>query len=452
MAELNEILEQANALFDEGKYQEAIPLYDELIEQAEFGAQPIFMKAEALVNLGQHADAVAVYDKALEIDDENALIWNGKGNALYHLDDYAKAHVCFECALDIEPDNFDYKFSAIETALLTGDLEDASLMAQETLHQASESREISIAWTFCIVTFFLAGQFMDALDTLDEFIAHFQEIMHDLIPENDLQAVDYDFCGMEKVLNARFHGASQKILASIIGFLKGDMPIDALAAIKANEGGNVTADDLSEESQSEEPEIETLEDHPNFNAIIDENERRAIEDIEDLIFNFGDNIGFQPFAWLFGNYEWNVDRGPAPFLEELDNRFFIEIEDGHAKRLSIDINVMEAAIEKQRAQDGASSEDSISGKAGAMINLPNLEEIYFTSKRFINIIEAMRAASFGEGHEVDLYVNVDRIPDEQEDLLSLDKEPEISEIDELPVDYQSEGKKLVGSMTWKATK
>jgi len=451
MAEPNEILERAGAFFDEEKYEEAITLYDELIEANEFGAEPLFMKAECLANIGSNENAIAFYDKALEIDDDNALIWNGKGNALYHLDDFAKAHVCFECALDIEPGNFDYKFSAIETALLTGDLNDASLMAQEALHQATESREIAIAWAFCIMIFFLDEKFVDALDTLNEFIAHFQEIMHDLNPENDLQAVDYDFCGLEKVLNARFLGASQKIVASLLGFLKGELTIDALATTNASEADNVSMEDLKHETIVEEQEPEELDESPDFNEIIDEDERHVIEAIEDLIYEFGDNIGFQTFTALFENYEWNVDKGPAPFLQELDNRFFVDIIDGHVKRLSINIDVMNQAIERQGATAIASSEHSLE-QAGAMINFHQLEEIYIASARINTIVEAMRAASFGEGREIDLYVNVYKIPDEQEDLLSLDKEPEITEIDELPVDYQEEGKKIVGSMKWKATK
>jgi tetratricopeptide (TPR) repeat protein len=220
MEEINEKLELANSLFDEEKYQEAMVLYDQLIEESNLGADPFLMKAECLVNLGKLAEAVPWYDKALEIDDDNPITWNGKGNALYHLEDYVKAHVCFECALDLQPDNIDYRFSTIETALLTGDVEDASLMAQETLRQASETGEVAVAWAFCIISIFLEQKIVDALDTLDAFIAHFKEIMHDLDPENDLHPVDYDFCGMEKVMNARFLGASQKIVASLIGLLK----------------------------------------------------------------------------------------------------------------------------------------------------------------------------------------------------------------------------------------
>jgi hypothetical protein len=209
-------------------------------------------------------------------------------------------------------------------------------------------------------------------------------------------------------------------------------------------------DDLKMEQLVEEQDVDLLDQAFDFETITDEQERKTLEAIEDLIFEYGDNEGFQYFAVLFDNYEWNLDRGPAPFIKELDNRFFIEVQDGHVKRLSIDIDVMALAIEHQGSS--ISSENSSFGNAGAMLMLPQLDEIYVTGERLASIVDAMQVASFGDGREIDLFVNANIIPGEQENLRTLAKVPEISEIDELPVDYQEQGKKLVGSMTWKASK
>jgi tetratricopeptide (TPR) repeat protein len=67
------VFDEANRLFDEGKYKEAIKLYDTLIVEKKVGAEPFFMKAECLFNLKRYGDSISWYDKAIDIDDEDAL-------------------------------------------------------------------------------------------------------------------------------------------------------------------------------------------------------------------------------------------------------------------------------------------------------------------------------------------------------------------------------------------
>nr|MDO8114460.1 tetratricopeptide repeat protein [Candidatus Sigynarchaeota archaeon] len=456
--EHDEVFDRANALFDQGKYEEALPLYEELIAAKKLGADPLFFKAECLANLGQsetlspeesqklESESITWYDKALDIDDENELIWNGKGNALYHLGDYTKARVCFECAYDIDPENIDYAFSITETCLLTGDFQEASNLAQDALDTAEGTDDVAVAWAFCILLFFLEKKLVNALDTLDQFIAYFQGIESDSDPDNDFRGVDYDFCGMEKAMVSSLSGASMEIVAGIINYLKGEISLDRLVEIQASEKDKVTFDDVHVKAL--EPQEKSPEAYPDMREIADPRERESIESIDSLVDEFGDNVGFESFAFLFENYDWNVDKGPAPFLEELVHRFFIEIDNGHVKRLSIEINqMMSALLERKKPQAPITS---IFQFLGEMLYCPQIEEIYITSMGLPAILEFMRGASFGKGREITLFVNADVIPGQQEDLLPLDKVTEISEIDEIPVDYQAEGKKIVGSMTWTA--
>ncbi len=453
--EVDPILEEANRLFDQEKYQEAIALYDKLIVEIKFGAEPLFMKAECLTNLERHAEAITWYDKAIEVDDEDAMIWNGKGNAYYHLENYAQARVCFECAYDIDPETFAYLSSVIETAILTGDLGEAVEMAREALQSTEDTRKVVLSWGFSIIALFLDQKPLNAIETIDELVAYMRDVEHRFrVEQNNEEAraftgADYDLCGIEKVVTKRASGATFRILQALISYLKGEVDVEQLARASDEGSKAVTLEDvLVEEATS--AGVTAIEEYPDFNAIADPAEQGAIEQIEAIVERFDDDLGFQSFAFLFEEYDWNQDRGPAPFLEEISNRFFVDIVDGQVRRLSIDLDII-AAVPSPDGQKEARATAATYARAGTLLRFLNLEELFITARNLADVVEALRAASFGKGTELTLYVNVEMIPELQEDLISLAKVDEITEIDEIPVDYQEEGKRVVGSMVWTAT-
>jgi tetratricopeptide (TPR) repeat protein len=458
--EVDTVLEEANRLFDQEQYEDAIKLYDKLIVERKLGAEPHFMKAECLSNMHRYAEAITWYDKAIEIDDENALIWNGKGNAYYHNENYVQARVCFECAYDTDPQTTDYLFSVIETAILTGDIEDAVNMSREALNSTEDTRSVVLAWGFSIIALFLQQKPLNAIETLDELVQYMRDVearwtkvewrAQEGTKSLAFTGADFDLCGVEKVINKRVGGATSKILQALISYLNGDADVDQLGRVRAEESDAIALEDVVMEERTD-AEGPTIEEFPNIEAIADPIERAAIEQINSSVGEFAGELGFQSFAYMFDDYNWNQDRGPAPFLEEISNRFFVEIVDGQVTRLSIDLDILAAALLPDDQKEARATAATYA-QAGALLKFHNLEEIFITASKITSIVEAMRAASFGKGKELTLFINVEMIPDVQEDLISLDKIDEITEIDEIPVDYQEEGKRVVGSMVWTATR
>ncbi len=455
-ADVDAVYEEANLLFDQEKYEDAIKLYDKLIVEKKFGAEPPYMKAECLSNLNRFEEAIAWYDKAIEIDDEDALIWNGKGNAYYHQENYVQARVCYECAYDIDPEAVYYLFGIIETAILTGDLDEALHLAREALETTDNTSNVVLSWGFSIIALFFQQKPLNAIETIDELIAYMRKVETQNRIESGSSGssayagADYDLCGMERVIGKRVTGATSKILQALLSYLKGETGIEQLAQACAEGSSAIAIEDVLVEDNTgtESPDVG---EYPDLKAISDSTERAAIEQIDNLVQEYAGETGFQSFAFMFEEYDWNQDRGPAPFLEEILNRFFVEIVGGHVTRLSIDLDTLAAALLPEDQKELQATVATYA-QAGAIFYFPHLEELFITASKLSDIVEAMRAASFGKGKEITLYVNVEMIPDIQEDLISLGKIDEITEIDEIPVDYQEEGKRVVGSMVWTATR
>ena len=81
-----ELLDKAKSLYLEGKYEEAITLYDRVLEIDPGNVLTLNSNALALVGFGKYEEAITLYDRVLEIDPGNVDTLYNKGAALYKLD------------------------------------------------------------------------------------------------------------------------------------------------------------------------------------------------------------------------------------------------------------------------------------------------------------------------------------------------------------------------------
>lgn len=61
-------------------------------------------KGVDLAEQGRYEEAVAVFDKAIEIDPEYAYAWSNKGNVLSDMGKYDEAIAAFDRAIEIDPE------------------------------------------------------------------------------------------------------------------------------------------------------------------------------------------------------------------------------------------------------------------------------------------------------------------------------------------------------------
>jgi tetratricopeptide (TPR) repeat protein len=93
------------ALYDLGRYEEAVASYDKAIEIKPDDEEAWNNRGIALRNLGRYEEAVASYDKALEIKPDFETAWNNRGNALRNLGRYEEAVASYDKAIEIKPDD-----------------------------------------------------------------------------------------------------------------------------------------------------------------------------------------------------------------------------------------------------------------------------------------------------------------------------------------------------------
>ena len=95
------------ALFDQGKFEEALELYERAIARDDNFAQAHSNRGNALQRLKRFADAEPSYRRALELMPSFADAWNNLGTCLRELKRAEEAETVYRKALELAPNNPD---------------------------------------------------------------------------------------------------------------------------------------------------------------------------------------------------------------------------------------------------------------------------------------------------------------------------------------------------------
>ena len=100
-----QLYEKAHEHFMVGEYQEAIDLYDQILEISPTNSKTTLMKGIALSNLDRHKSSVLEFYKVNQKDPENVTALVGMGVGFGNLGEYKEALTYFERAYEILPEN-----------------------------------------------------------------------------------------------------------------------------------------------------------------------------------------------------------------------------------------------------------------------------------------------------------------------------------------------------------
>ncbi|MBE8985847.1 tetratricopeptide repeat protein [Nostoc sp. LEGE 12450] len=98
---------QGKTLYKLKKSKEALAAYDRAIQ-----IKPDYFEAWSgrgfvLANLQRYQEAIASFDKALQLNNESSEVWNAKGEAFSNLKQYDQAIKAYEKAIELKSDNYE---------------------------------------------------------------------------------------------------------------------------------------------------------------------------------------------------------------------------------------------------------------------------------------------------------------------------------------------------------
>ena len=99
------LFDEAKSPFSSGEYQEAIRIYDEILEFLPENTSTLKMKGIALSNLGNHQDSLKQFYKIHQNDKSDILALIGLGLGFGNLGEYQESKYYFEKALEKDPEN-----------------------------------------------------------------------------------------------------------------------------------------------------------------------------------------------------------------------------------------------------------------------------------------------------------------------------------------------------------
>ncbi len=133
----------ASTLFSQGRYDEALVLFDKVLAADPTRAGAWADKATCVGMMGDPEAALELYDRALELDPSSAAAWMGKGNRLQDLGRPEEAIRCHAKALEIEPEK---KEALVCMGLCLADLGQYALAIDCYRKAATIDQRYTAAW------------------------------------------------------------------------------------------------------------------------------------------------------------------------------------------------------------------------------------------------------------------------------------------------------------------
>jgi len=126
-------LRKGTALFNFGRYAEAMECYDKAVEMDSGSSDAWYCKGITLNRLSKHEEAVVSFDRAVKINPRDKLSWYNMGYALTKLGRHEEAKQCFDRVLEVDPIDADAWYSKGHNLAMLGRYLEAMQCYDKTL-------------------------------------------------------------------------------------------------------------------------------------------------------------------------------------------------------------------------------------------------------------------------------------------------------------------------------
>ncbi|MEM9351506.1 MAG: tetratricopeptide repeat protein [Planctomycetota bacterium] len=143
--EADEALQQAQAAFDEERYEDAVAAASQAIEYDEVFVEALLLRADALKELEDYQTAIQSYIEAIDLDPKRATAFLGRGQSYEEIGQYDIALSDFETAYDLDRRNSEIAASYGEVLIkVLGDAKKAIKVLDKAIELDPENAE---AWS-----------------------------------------------------------------------------------------------------------------------------------------------------------------------------------------------------------------------------------------------------------------------------------------------------------------
>ncbi len=134
-----ELLRKADDLCDQGKFHQAVELYDLALD---IDASEIIYnnKGVALDSLEEHESAVESYDMAIGLSEDYMTAWHNKANSLVYMGLYEEAIECYDKVISLEPGYNQTYFDKAEAYIKIGNYSKAKKAVEEGVNKGEGER------------------------------------------------------------------------------------------------------------------------------------------------------------------------------------------------------------------------------------------------------------------------------------------------------------------------
>lgn len=161
------ILERGRELIDEGKYDEALEVYNAAIAEQPGIAVYYADRWLAFYALYAYQDAIDTLTNAILLDATNWEYYNNRGYVYYYMNQNEDAIADFQAAMDLDPTNDSAHYSLAYIQVEMGALEDAVLTCAFGISAFPDSGDL---WCLLGNTQFMLAHYPEALSAYDKAI------------------------------------------------------------------------------------------------------------------------------------------------------------------------------------------------------------------------------------------------------------------------------------------
>jgi len=127
LEEANDVMARGRQLVDEGKYDEAVEIYQQFLAEHPDLYRTHLLIGEAYEMKGEYDTAIASYAKVLEVDPDNFNAILFTGNCYIRKMDYGNAKECFSRLAELRSDDANIMYTLGEVLLDGGQIAEASM-------------------------------------------------------------------------------------------------------------------------------------------------------------------------------------------------------------------------------------------------------------------------------------------------------------------------------------